>query len=253
VLLPVALVFALRMGTRRAWVLPGAIVVGVVLQLLLRDEAAEKFGSTLYDAIPRIFAERVTSSLLVGDRYLGDVFGHTTGSPFAWGSLALVALIVGVALWRLRGRRRWLVAVCATLSVAYFAISVLGRGTLVLYPSKPWLLASTRYIYLPVIFLLTAVVAAADRGEPGGRRLPLREAAVAVLVLGTIVVSYRAPHRSDGSPRWKPALAEARLACAARRPVGPITLYGPRRDLTAVVPIATPDEWAVPVSCSKLH
>lgn len=253
VLLPIAIVFTLRMGTRRAWVLPGVIVLGVALQLVLRDESAASFGGSSYAAIPRMFAERVTSSLLVGDRYLEDVFGGTTGSPFAWASLALVAAVVGAGLWRLRGRRRWLVAVAAVLSVAFFLISVLGRGTLVLYPSKPWLLASTRYIYLPVLFLLTAVVAAADRREPGGRRLPLRELALAAVVLGTIAVGYRAPHRSEGSPRWKPALAQARLACAARRPRGAITLYGSGSDLTAVVPIATPDEWAVPVSCSKLH
>ncbi|HKP89805.1 MAG TPA: glycosyltransferase 87 family protein [Thermoleophilaceae bacterium] len=253
VLLPIALVFALRAGTRRAWVLPGTIVAGVALQLLLRDESASSFGGSDYAAIPRIFAERVTSSLLVGDRYLEDVFGGSTGSPFAWGSLALIAVIVAAALWRLRERRRWLVAAAALLSIAYFLISVLGRGTLVLYPSKPWLLASTRYVYLPVLFLLTAVVAAADRREPGGRRIPLREAAVAVLVLGTIVAGYRAPHRSEGSPRWKPALREARLACAARRPRGTIDLYGSGADLTAVVPIATPEDWAVPVNCSKLH
>jgi hypothetical protein len=252
VLLPIALVFAVRAGTRRAWVLPGAIVFGVAIQLLLRDEAASSFGGTSYAAIPRIFAERVTSSLLVGDRYLKDVFGETTGSPFAWGSLALLVLVVGVGLWRLRGRRQWLVGSCAALSVAYFVISAVGRGTLVLYPSKPWLLASTRYVYLPVLFLLTAVLAAVDRREPGGRRFPLRELAVAVLVLATIVASYRAPHRSAGSPRWKAALTQARLACAARRPRPGITLYGKGPKLTAVVPIATPDEWYVPVNCSKL-
>jgi hypothetical protein len=175
-----------------------------------------------------------------------------TGSPFAWGSLALVALVVGAGLWRLRGRRQFLVGACAALSVAYFTISVVGRGTLVLYPSKPWLLASTRYIYLPVIFLLTAVLAVVDRREPGGRRLPWREVGVAALVLATIVASYRAPHRSAGSPRWKAALQQARLACAARRPRPGITLYGRGAKLTAVVPIATPDEWYVPVSCSKL-
>jgi hypothetical protein len=252
-LLPIALAFAIRTRERRAWIPPGVIVLGVAVQLLLRDEAAKSFGGTHYAAIPRIFAERVTSSLLVGDRYLKDVFGEATGSPFAWGSLALVALVVAIGLWRLPGRRRWLAGASVTLSVAYFVISVVGRGTLVLYPSKPWLLASTRYIYLPVLFLLTAVVAVADRGpSEARRRLPWRELAVGGLVLATIVASYRAPHRSEGSPRWTPALGQASRACALRRPVAGITLYGRGPDLTAVVPIATPDEWYVPVNCRKL-
>jgi hypothetical protein len=253
VLLPIAVAFAVRAGERRAWVLPAAIVLGVAVQLLLRDESASSLGGSDYAAMPRIFAERVTSSLLVGDRYLKDVFGGMTGSPFAWGSLALVAVACGVGLWRLRGRRRWLLAAGVVLSVAFFVISVLGRGTLSLFPSKPWLLASTRYIYLPVVFLLTGLLAAVDRRERvAPRRFPAREVAAAAFVLATIVVSYRAPHLSQSGPRWKPSLARARLACAARRPIAPITLYGQGAKLTAVVPIDPPDEWAVPVPCSKL-
>jgi hypothetical protein len=252
-LLPIALAFALAARTWRAWVVPGVIALGVAVQLLLRDEGTTFLGGRNYGAMPRIFAERVTSSVLVGDRYLKDVFGASTGSPFAWGSLVLLAVVIGAAVWRLRGRRRFLVAACATLAVAFFTISIVERGTLALYASKPWLLASTRYFYLPVLFVLTALVLALDRREPGGRRLPLRELAVAVLVVANIVASYRAPHRSEGSPRWKPALAQAGTACATGRPVGIVTLYGSGPKLTAVVPIATPDEWAVPVGCSRLR
>jgi hypothetical protein len=252
VMLPIALAFAIRAGERRAWIVPGAIVFGLAVQLLLRDESATSFGGTNYGAIPRIFAERVTSSLLVGDRYLEDVFGGMTGSPFAWASLALIVLAVGVGLWRLRGRRQWLLAGGAILSVMFFLISVLGRGTLSLFPSKPWLLASTRYIYLPVMFLLTGLIVAADRREPGGRRFPAREVAVAVFVLATMMVSFRAPHRTEGGPRWKPTLAQARVACAAERPTGIITLYGKGPTLTAVVPVDPPEAWYVPVPCAQL-
>ena len=252
VFLPIALAFAIRARERRAFVLPGVIVLGVAVQLLLRDEGTTFFGNSSHAPIPRIFAERVTSSLLVGDRYLEDVFGGATGSPFAWASLALVALAVGVGLWRLRGRRVWLLAGGATLSVTFFLIAVLGRGTRSLFPSHPWLLASTRYIYLPVLFLLTGLIAAVDRSSPGGRRLPVREIAVGVLVVATMVASYRAPHRTEGEPRWKPALAQARVACAARRPFGLITLYGTGPKLTAVVPVDPPKGWYVPVKCAML-
>jgi hypothetical protein len=252
ILLPIALAFAIRAAERRAFAVPAALALGLAAQFLLRDESASSFGGSRWETLPRIFAERVTSSVLVGDRYLEDVFGGATGSPFAWASLVLVVAAVAVALWRLRGRRRWLVAGGVVLSVSCFLISVLGRGTLSLFPSKPWLLASTRYIYLPVLFLMTALIAAVDRSSPGDRRFPARELAVAGLVLVTMVMSYRAPHRTEGGPRWKPTLAQARSACAAGRPLGIVTLYGSGPKLTAVVPIDPPEGWYVPVPCSML-
>jgi hypothetical protein len=253
VLLPIGIAFAVRAGERRAWVLPGLIAVGLVVQFGLRDEGTTFFGNSNVPIV-RIFAERVTSSLLVGDRYLKDVFGGMTGSPFAWASLAVVALAVGAGLWRLHGRRLWLLAGGALLSVGFFLIPVVSRGTRSFFPRRPWELASTRYIYLPVLFLLTGLLAAVDRRNPGGGwRLRALEVGVAVLVLATMVVSYRAPHRTAGQPRWKPMLAQARLACAAGRTRGPITVYGRGSRLTAVVPVDPPVGWYVPVTCSRLH
>jgi hypothetical protein len=252
VMLPIPVAFAIRDRDRRAWVIPAVIVAGLALQLLLRDESATSFGGSRWETLPRIFAERVTSSILVGDRYLEDVFGGRAGSPFAWGSLVLIAAAVAFGLWRLRGRRQWLLAGGALLSVAFFLISALSRGTLSFFPSKPWLLGSTRYIYLPVLFLMAGLIVAVDRASPGGRRFPARELAVGGLVLATIVAGYRAPHRTAGGPRWKPALAQARSACAAGRPLGIITLYGRGPTLTAVVPIDPPKGWYVPVPCEKL-
>jgi hypothetical protein len=253
VLLPIGAALAVRARDRLAWVIPGTIVLGLITQLALRDQSVQSFGGSDTGAIPRIFAERVTSSLLVGDRYLKDVFGATIGSPFAWGSLALVAVAAAVGLWRLRGRRRWLLAGCATLGIGFFLISVLTRGTRVLVPHSPWALASTRYFYLPVMFLLTGLLAAVDRSAPGGRRLPLRELAAAALVLAAMGANYRAPHRTSGQLAWKPPLAEARSACAGGRPVGAITMYGSGARLTAVVPIDPPTHWSVPIACTKLR
>src|SRR5205085_36585 len=165
VLLPIALVFAIRGREWRGWVLPGCIALGLVLQLALRDEGTSSFGGSDYGVLPRFFAERVTSSLLVGDRYLKDVFGGTTWSPFAWASLAVVAVAV---------------------------------------------------------------------------------------VLATIVVGYAAPHRSSGERRWKPVLAQARLACARQRDIKPIKLYRDAQGLAAVLPI-DPGRWSMPIDCSKLR
>jgi hypothetical protein len=252
VLLPIGLVLLARERTRASWVVPGAILLGLAVQLLLRDEGAERVGGVDVDVVPRIFAERVTSSLLVGDSHLFDVFDGRTGSPFAWASLALVALAVGLGLWRLSGRRRALMAAAAVLSLTYFLIPVVSRGTGLLVPDVPWALGASRYMYLPVMFLVTALVALADRARPGRRRPGPLELAVALLVVVPTVLDYRAPHRTEGEPRWGPALAQAREACEAGRPVGRVTLTGSGRDATAIVPTHRLGHWYVPVACSKL-
>lgn len=236
-LLPIGLVLAWRAGDRRAWVLPGLIVVALVAHIVLRDSDTERFGSLAVGDLPRIFAERVTSSLLVGDRYLQDLFDGRTGSPFAWATLAVVAAGVGIGLWRLRGRRRWLLGGAAALAIVFFLIPAFSRGTDVFQPAGPWIGASSRYIYLPVLFLLTALLALFDRDGP---RLRWREVAVAVLVLAAVVVNYRTPHRTEGGPTWKAELAKAREECKGKRPEEPIPIQ------------LIPEDWQVEIDCGRL-
>ncbi|HKP89921.1 MAG TPA: hypothetical protein VJT75_08090 [Thermoleophilaceae bacterium] len=252
VLLPLGVVAALAARDRRAWILPAAIVGGLVVQLGLRDEGTTFFGGREWQLLPRIFAERVTSSVLAGDRYLEDLFGGRVGSPFAWASLAVVTLVLAAGLWRLRGRRRWLVAIAAVLSVAFFLIPAFSRGTIHFFPTRPWLLASTRYIYLPVLFLLTALALAADRATRGPTRPRLPEIAFALLLVGTMATSYAAPHRTEGTPSWRATVKAGRIACRQNHENPLAELYY-NRGLIAVLPIApTPGSWRAVISCARL-
>jgi hypothetical protein len=226
-------------------------VAGLLVQLGLRDEGTTFFGNSSHAPIVRIFAERVTSSLLVGDRYLYDVFGGRTGSPFAWASLVVVGLAILAGIWRLRGRRLWLLALGTVLSLAYFLIPVFSRGTIQLFPTHPWLLASTRYIYLPVLFLLTALAFAADRRAPGRRRPGARELAFTALLIGTMATSYAAPNRTEGSPSWRLQVRQARVACREKHAVGWVTLYI-HNGLIAVLTTSPPQHWRTFISCDRL-
>lgn len=237
VLAPIALALAWRARERRAWVLPGVIALGLLTQLVLRDDDAEPFGTLDVAVLPRIFAERVTSSLLVGDRYLQDLFGGRTGSAFAWATLVVVAAGLGIGAWRLRGRRRWLLCGGAVLAVVFFLIPPLRRGTTDFFPDVPWMTMASRYVYLPIMFLLTAFLAAADRD---GARRRWREVVVAVLVLAVVAVNYRTPHRTEGGSRWGPELAKAERACAGKRPDEPVAIQ------------IFPREWHVHVKCERL-
>jgi hypothetical protein len=253
VLLPLAIARAVRLGGRREWALPGAIVVALVAHLVFRDDGVDRIGGVDVAAIPRIFAERVTSSLLVGDRYLHDVFDGRTGSLFAWASLIAVALVIGLGARRARGRRAWLIAGATTLSAVFFLIPVVARGTDLLVPDLPWALGASRYMYLPIMFLLTAVVAAVDRPVPtAARRLPLRELALTVAVLGVTIANYDAVHRTTGGPRWGPAVSDAKDACRAGHPVGSVQLHRQGARVTAIIPTHPLGHWHVAIRCSRL-
>jgi hypothetical protein len=67
-----------------------------------------------------------------------------------------------------------------------------------------------------------------------------------------MALDYRAPHRTDGDPRWGPALAQAERACAQDRPVGAVTLTGTGAKRTAIVPTHRLGHWHVPIACSNL-
>ena len=253
-LLPFAVVLAVRDRRRDAWLVPAVMVLGLVVQLLLRDEGAERVSGVDSAALPRIFAERVTSSLLAGDRYLYDLFGGSTGSIFAWASLAAVLLLVGAGVWRLRGRRAWLLASGAILSVVFFVMPVLARGTDMLAPDTPWALGASRYMYLPVMLLLTGLIAAADAERPGparGRRS--FELLVAAVAVAGIVVNLRAEHRTSGEPRWGPAVEQARDVCATGQPVGPVRLDEQASRPTTIIPTHRLGHWYVAVRCTDLR
>lgn len=53
---------------------------------------------------------------------------------------------------------------------------------------------------------------------------------MALLVLATIALDYRAPYRTEGEPRWGPAGAER----------------------TAIVPTHRLGHWYVPIACRRL-
>jgi hypothetical protein len=109
-------------------------------------------------------------------------------------------------------------------------------------PDEPWVVGASRYVYLPVMFLLTGLLAAVDRDAAEARRPPWRELAVALAVLAVVAVNYRAPSRTQDGPRWGPAVRQARADCRTRPP-----------GATAVIPIIQPEIWYVAVSCSQLR
>jgi hypothetical protein len=131
------------------------------------------------------------------------------------------------------------VVACALLGAAFFVIPLLLRGTNYVEPDDPAALAGARYVYLPVILLLTALLVAVDRGA----RRPTVPIAAAAAVALACVANYPVTHAGSGGARWKPAVEAARAECERLRPDQPRVVR---------VPISPPGTWAVPVDCQDL-
>jgi hypothetical protein len=249
--LPVAIVMALRSGERRAWIVPGMASAGLFVQLLAR-EPPETFGETMPGEIPRIFADRVPTSLLTGERFLEDLLGGTSGSFFAWASLAVVAAAVGFGLVRLRGRRAWLLGGCALAAVVIFTTAALIRGTEQFLPDDPWLGFASRYVYPAVLFLLTGLLAAVDRAEAAPRLGTPREWAAAVALLAVIAVNLPVDHHAVRGPRWGPQLEAARERCDRPARERPREVVIPTAPYTPPGTERGPFTWELRVSCDAL-
>jgi hypothetical protein len=201
-LLPVAIAAALwARGSRIAL---GALAAGLAVQLVARSGEVDPGADSNVLDLPVLFAERVATSLTIGDRWVPNVGGAT--------SWILLALVVGGCVWAswiADTRGRVVVAASVTLALVTFCVPVQLRGTEPLETG----LSGSRYVFLPVMFLLTALAVGLDRylaGARGGRTVVL---VVATWLSTVLLVNYTVAHASRGGPRWRPELDRARVTC----------------------------------------
>jgi len=244
---PLALWNAVSRRGRRELVVPASLLAGLAVQLgatALAGESPERL--TRFDAtdLPLLFALRVTGSLLVGDRFLDDMW-LSLGRVFAYGAL----LAVGAALFAgaLRSGRatRLFVAVAAGYAVVLFGVFLAGRGTAGMRPGMDeasWHLAGARFTYAPILLLAAALLALVDRYVSQAGRQAGRLALGATVAIVAILVAANFDLTSERSlgPAWQPELEAARERCragadGARIPVAPepfgFVLEAPCRDL----------------------
>jgi hypothetical protein len=236
VLVPVAAAAVAIRRDRHGVVVGGALVGGLAVQAIARTGDPARTGSEAGDLVP-LFTERVAAGLVAGDRFAGDLLNGAIGSVFGWACLVVVVTVLGLFIRRAAPRGPALA--CALAAVAFFVIPLLLRGTEYAEPDDPAGLAGARYFYLPVIFLLTALLVALARAA-ARREVEIAVAAVVALVCA---VNYPTLHTGSGGARWKAELEAARAECALLRPDQPRIVR---------VPIAPPGSWAVVVDCQDL-
>jgi hypothetical protein len=244
---PLALRAALVRRTRCALAIPLAFATGLAIQLaaILASEPPQRLTRFDPSDLLPLFALRVTGSLLVGDRFLDDVW-FAFGRAFAYGALAAVLLACAAAVARSARSARFFVGTCAAYSAIFFVAPLAGRGTSGMRPGTDeatWHLAGARFTLAPILFLATALLTIVDRSPssfPGSAWFNLQR--IAPLVIATLIIANFSfeSERSLG-PRWRPSLNAARDRCEA----------GGERARVPVAP--APFGFALVSTCSRLR
>jgi len=247
---------------------PVALVAGLALQIGagLSDRAPRQFVPVSWLDLPGTYGFRVAGSLLVGDRYLVRLF-HGYGLVFAYLCLLVAVVAAAVAVLVTRHRVRVQVLVAAGYSVLLFVVPLLLRGTSIYLDRSRISLDGSRYMIVPALLLVVALVLAVDR--PGEHARPSRPPVlrpVLILLVGVLLaVNYSVHSVREAGPGWGQTVAAAQQRClrSAGQPgdVGAstnsrwATPVGPGQVLLPVAPVVRGSRvslWNVVVDCRRL-
>jgi hypothetical protein len=236
VLVPWAAVVVLVRRRRSDWITLAALSAGLVVQVLAigATTQGDQVPSTAGE-LPRELAVRVLGSMWIGERWLADAWiDHGAALVVA---VTLVTVVVVALGWRqpIPTDRRWLVAGAIATSLLAFVFSVWVRGTALLWmPTGRFTSAGSRYVYVPIVLLLSGLVVLAD----SARRRWVRSLLVAQTVF-VVATSFALTSPRSIGPSWTGGVDAARVACEHLPP-----------GATVEVPISLGDPAEVP--CSRL-
>lgn len=242
--LPLAAVAPVAHRSLRTLAVSGSFFAGLVTQAILMrgGESPERNWVFRLGDLPDIFSLRVAGGLLVGDRYLDELW-LALGRGFSYTALLVVSVVIVYLL--LRSTRA--TAAFALISLGYaglfFCVHLVGRGTGGMDPELgSFHLNGARYVLLPFLFLLAALLALIDTAGVSkmGARWMRRAACLWLLVL--LLANYPiGPNLRSSGPRWSDELTEARQMCATRgTPIARI-----------LVAPAPPQVWFARIPCSR--
>lgn len=243
-LLPLAIVGPIVRRSLRALVVSGSFAAGLIVQLaLMRGGASPErnWAFNLWD-VPDIFSLRVTGGVLVGDRFLDDAW-LSVGRTFSVGAVAIVSAATVALLFVNRRRTRAFALMSVAYATLFLGAHLAGRGTGGMDPELgSFHLEGARYVLLPFLFLLTALLALVDGAQ--WQRAGWIRAAALVWLVALLAANYVVgPNARSSGPQWREEVQEARRACAGR------SAASHARILASPAP---PEVWVARIPCSRL-
>ena len=244
--LPLAIVAPIARRSVRALVVSGVLLAALAVQFAIISGGArpERNWGFRLGALPEIFSLRVAGGLLVGDRFLGDVWA-AYGRLFAYGALLIVILVIAALLLRTDRRTAAFALIAFGYTGLFFCVQLVGRGTGGMDPDLHGArLTGARYTLLPFLLMTTVILALVDRvreHRSSGGRAWVRRAALLWLVL-LLAVNYSVTSDRSRGPRWDRELMDARTTCATTHKVSARVLLAP----------SPPRVWFATIPCKRI-
>ena len=239
--LPVAAVMTWRRRSDRRSLLIAVVFVFALGVQGVADRYARPgvraSSSSVVDFV-RVYVVRVLGTVLVGERKLAAFWIHLHDA-FALGICLAFAAIAILLYVMSRGRSVPLVVpvLAAVSSLLLFFGPLAIRGSSMMRLSATYQYSGSRYVYVPALLVVTALVCVID----ASKRTLLRHVAAAQIAV-VIVTSFGLTndHRVEVAP-WPATLAAARARCAHLA------------DSAAVHLSVEPRGWAITTRCGSIR
>jgi hypothetical protein len=230
---PVALLRLIALRDRRDIILLGGWVIGSLAQVPAYAFSDEPQVKALYSHdIWTAFLQRVLNGAALGER-LGGIGWDGLGWALLIFLLVLSVVGLGVGLWRVEARARWLAGLGVLIAVAMFVLSVYQRavGPQMVWPANVHFGNAGRYTIVPALLLVSITLALVDQllRRPRTGRLPrlgpaLAGLTIAVLLVGAAVSFDVSESAVRGTPHWHQALDSAARQCEESPGVTEVTV-----------------------------
>ncbi|HEV2727217.1 MAG TPA: hypothetical protein VGV34_02930 [Solirubrobacterales bacterium] len=226
--LPLALLRALAVRDGRDLTILGAyfganLVQGIAMARSTYEQVDPVWTPDIWD----VLVQRVVDGTVFGLRLGGEVWA-VGGWTFLYALTAILVLGLALGLWRTSPGVRYLAALAIPIALAAFVFSVYQRAvaTPMLWLPDDWNESAGRYAVVPVMLLLSVILAMVDRswrGRRWGDRRTWVGLGLTALLVGSALVSLPARNvAARGTPPWSASVEKAERTCAAEPQGGAI-------------------------------